>query len=113
VGGAVYSPLDETAPQPADQRTPLLFVPETVAVNCLVCIVSSDADVGDIDIEIAGLTVTVAEADLEVLARLVAVTEQLPGDGGGVYRPVEETVPQLAVQETEVSGAPVTVAENW
>lgn len=32
--GAVYSPLDETRPIEEDQRTPVLSVFSTVAVNC-------------------------------------------------------------------------------
>jgi hypothetical protein len=69
-------------------------------------------DAGETDIDTGGKMVTPADADFAVLARLVAVTEQDPCDDGGVYRPLEEIVPQLALQVTDVSGAPVTVEEN-
>ena len=67
----------ETAPPVADQVTAVFVEPVTVAVNCCVAPVSSAAETGEMDTAITGgvVTVTVAEADLVLLAWLVAVTE--------------------------------------
>ena len=51
-----------------------MLVPVTVAENCCVPPVRSEADVGDTEIATGAATVTVAEADLVVSAALVAVT---------------------------------------
>ena len=64
----------ETLPAAADQVTAVLLVPVTVAENCCVPPVWSDADVGESEIATGAATVTVAEADLVVSAALVAVT---------------------------------------
>ena len=58
------------------------------------------------------VTVTEAVAYLSVLAWLVALTIQVAGEVGAVYKPLEEIVPQVADQTTELSDAPVTVAKN-
>ena len=64
----------ETLPAATDQVTAVLLVPVTVAENCCVPPVRSEADVGDTEIATGAATVTVAEADLVVSAALVAVT---------------------------------------
>ena len=66
--------MEETLPAVADQVTAVLLVPVTVAENCCVPPVRSEADVGDTEIATGAATVTVAEADLVVSAALVAVT---------------------------------------
>ena len=68
--------MEETLPPVADQVTVVLLEPVTVAVNCCVPLVSSEAEAGEIVIETTGgeLTVTAAEADLVLSAMLVAVT---------------------------------------
>ena len=58
------------------------------------------------------LTVTVADADAEVLALLVAVTVYVPAVAGAVYRPLADIVPPVADQVTAVLLLPVTVAVN-
>jgi len=45
---------------------------------------------------IGALTVTVADADAEVLALLVAVTVYVPAVAGAVYRPLVDIVPPVA-----------------
>ena len=72
----MYRPLEDTLPPVADQVTAALLVPVTVAVNCFVPLVDSDADPGVMATATTGvaLTVTVADADLVVSAALVAVT---------------------------------------
>ena len=79
----MYSPALETVPTTAlppatpftCQLTAVLLVPLTVAVNCRVPPVVSEADVGEMLSETVGaVTVTVAEADLVVSATLVAFT---------------------------------------
>ena len=66
--------MEETLPAVADQVTAVLLVPVTVAENCSVLPVRSDADVGESEIATGAATVTVAEADLVLSAALVAVT---------------------------------------
>ena len=73
VAGAVYRPLLETVPPVADQVTAVLLVPLTVAVNCCVPPVCSDAEVGLMLTETT-VTDTVAETDFVLSATLVAVT---------------------------------------
>ena len=72
----MYKPAEVMAPPVADHVTTLFVVPVTVAVNCCVPPVCSEAEVGEMVIETTGvaLTVTAAEADLELSAALVAVT---------------------------------------
>ena len=71
-------------PAAADQVTAALLVPVTVAENCCVPPVWSDADVGDIETATGAATVTLAEADLVVSAALVAVTLYVPAVVGAV-----------------------------
>ena len=66
--------MEETLPAAADQVTAVLLAPLTVAENCCVPPVSSEAEAGEIDTATGALTVTVADADLVVSAALVAVT---------------------------------------
>ena len=61
-------------PAVADQVTVVLLEPLTLAVNCCVPPVSSEAEAGEIVTATGALTVTVAEADLVVSAALVEVT---------------------------------------
>lgn len=75
--------MDETVPPVALQVTAVLVVPVTVALNCCVALVSSDADVGVIATE-TDETVTVAEADFVGSATLVAVTLYVPAVLGAV-----------------------------
>jgi hypothetical protein len=73
----VYRPLLEIVPPLADQVTELFVLPVTVAVNCCVVPVCSDAEVG-LMLTVTGgggaVTVTVADADFVLSATLVAVT---------------------------------------
>jgi len=73
----------ETAPPVADQVTAVLLLPVTVAVNCCVAPVISEAVVGEM-VTATAVTVTVAEADLVVSATLVAVTVKVPAVPGAV-----------------------------
>jgi hypothetical protein len=76
VEGAVYRPVPEMLPPVADQLTPMFVVPLTLAVNCCVAPVESEAALGETEtVTLAGaVTVTVAEADFVLSAALVAVT---------------------------------------
>ena len=75
----------ETVPPVANQVTAVFVEPVTVAVNCCVAPVSSAAETGEMDTPTArAVTVTVAEADLVLLAWLVAVTEYVPALAGAV-----------------------------
>ena len=97
------------------QVTAVLLEPVTVAVNCCVPPVTSDAEVGVIEMPTTGgaaLTVTFADADLVLSAALVAVTANVPALPGAVYMPLEEMLPPLADQVTAVLLLPVTVAVN-
>ncbi len=104
----------ETVPPVVDHVTELLLNPVTVAVNCCVAPVNSDAELGLIETApvAEAVTVTVAVADLVVSAMLVAFTVYVPAVLGAVYRPKFEIVPALAVQVTEVFVFPATVAVN-
>ena len=87
VVGAVYRPLLETVPPVVDHVTAGLLVPLTVAVNCCVPPVCSDAELGLMltDTAAAGpLTSTVAEADAAVSATLLAMTTYEPAVLGAV-----------------------------
>ena len=72
VAGAVYRPVPSIAPhadpvQPAPERlqlTPKAFDPVTVAVNCCCAPVFSCLLVGEIEISMAVINVTWADADL-------------------------------------------------
>jgi hypothetical protein len=113
--GAVYNPEEETVPPVADQVTEALLLPETVAENCCVVPKAREIEFGLIETETAGwedVTVIEAEAVLELSAKLVAVTEYVPGIEGAVYKPAWLIEPPLADQLTDVFGAPVTFAEN-
>ena len=74
--GAVYRPAVEMLPPVADHVTAVLLLPVTVAANCCVPPVSSDAETGEtVTATTAGeVTVTVATADFVVSATLVALT---------------------------------------
>ena len=77
MAGAVYSPLLDTVPPLDDQVTDVFVLPVTVAVNCCVPPVCSEADVGLMLTATGGggaVTLTAAEADFAVSATLVAVT---------------------------------------
>ena len=100
-----------TVPPVADQVTLVLLLPVTLAVNCCVAPVISEAVVGEMETETA-VTVTVAEADLVVSATLVAVTVTLPAVAGAVKSPPVVMLPALAVQVTAGLLLPVTVAVN-
>ena len=74
--GAVYKPEEETLPPVADQVTAVLVDPLTVALNCAVPPVVTEAVVGaTLTLTTTGaVTVTVALADLVESAALVAFT---------------------------------------
>ena len=77
VAGAVYIPVLEIVPPVADQVTDVFVLPVTVAVNCWVAPVCTDAEVGLMLTTTGGggaVTVTVAEADFVGSATLVALT---------------------------------------
>ena len=78
--------MEEILPAVADQVTAVLLLPLTLAENCWLFPVCSEAAVGEIvsDTTGAALTVTVAEADLVVSAALVAVTVYVPAVVGAV-----------------------------
>ena len=112
MAGAVYSPTVVIVPPVAVQVTAVLVVPLTVAVNCCVPPVVSEAVVGLIATATGTVTVTVAEADFVVSATLVAVTVYVPAVAGAVYRPAVVIVPPVALHVTLVLVVPVTVAVN-
>jgi len=92
-----------------------LVLPVTVAVNCWVPPVSTEAEVGLMLTATTGggaLTVTVAEADFVLSATLVARTLKVPAVAGAVYRPAGEIVPPVADHVTAVLVVPVIVAVN-
>jgi len=111
----VYRPEVEIEPPVADHVTLLLVVPVTVAANCWVTPVCTDADVGLIEIPTGGalvVTAIVALALFVVSAALVALTVYVPAVVGAVYSPELETDPRDADQVTAVLVVPVTVAVN-
>jgi len=74
-------------PPVADHVTAVLLLPVTVAVNCCVAPVWSDAEVGLMLTATTGggeVTVTLAEADLVLSATLVARTLKVPAVAGAV-----------------------------
>jgi hypothetical protein len=112
----VKRPAGETAPPDADQMTDLsATLPCTAAVNCCVASVRMFAVAGEIEtpVTVGALTVTIADADFVLSARLVAVTVTLPAAAGAVRRPPAEIVPAevdhvMPLLET----VPETLAEN-
>ena len=96
--------------------TAVLLEPVTVAVNCSVPPEETVALVGEIEIATApgALTVTVDEAEMAVLAWLVAVTVTvvLEVTVGAVKSPEVEIDPALADQVTAVFVEPLTEAVN-
>jgi len=83
--GAVYRPDASIVPPDADQVTPVLLLPLTVAVNCCVLPEVIDAEPGFTDTETpdaAAATDTVAVAVAVLSAALVAVTVYVPGVEG-------------------------------
>jgi hypothetical protein len=115
--GAANKPLLEIVPADADQVTPVLVVPCTVAVNCLVFPDVRDVLVGEtvtVMGEAAGLTATFALALFVVSAALVAVTVTfvLLLTVGAVKRPLLETVPPVELQVTALLVEPLTAALN-
>lgn len=97
-----------------------MLEPLTVAVNCCVPLVTSEADAGEIETETgeietgtAGVTVTAADADTVLGAMLVAVTRKLPALLGAVYIPPEVMLPPLADQVTPVSQPPTAAVNCW
>lgn len=97
--------MDDTTPQadplqPAPvtvQLTAVFDVFVTVAVNCFCSPAGMVADVGEIDMATASVTVTSAVPDFVGSADEVAFTVTCGGTGterGGAYRPVALMVPQ-------------------
>ena len=101
--------------------TAVFVEPVTVAVNCCVAPVCTDAEVGAMVIPTV-VTVTVADADFVVSACETAVTVTVPEGAvaGAVYKPEVEIVPTVVFppvvlftcQVTAVFVEPVTVAVN-
>jgi hypothetical protein len=125
--GAVYKPLALTVPAvvfppttpSTDQVTPVLLVPCTVAVNCVVPFTNTVVEVCD-SVTVTPPTVTLALALLVGSATLVAVTVCPPVWAGAVYSPPVLIEPRDAFppavpstdQVTAVLLVPVTVAVN-
>jgi hypothetical protein len=68
-------PEVETVPPLAVHATDESAAPDTLAVNCCVPARRREVAIGVIEMETGAITVTVALADLELSATLVAVTE--------------------------------------
>src|ERR1017187_3551248 len=99
------------------QVTAVLVAPPTMAVNCWLCKAANVAEGGVREMLTAGLSVTVALADLLESATLVAVTVTvwaLAIEAGAVYRPAALMVPIIGLsdQVTAVLPVLVTVAEK-
>jgi hypothetical protein len=112
---AVNSPAAEIVPPVAVHVTPVFDEPVTVAANCFFPPAATDAEVGLIETATPGalaVTVTVALADFEGSATLVARTLKLPAVLPAVNSPAAEIVPPVAVHVTPVFDEPVTVAAN-
>ncbi len=60
--GPVYSPAEVILPPVADQVTAVFVVPVTVAANCCVPLVCSEAEVGEMDTATVVAVVVLAEA---------------------------------------------------
>jgi hypothetical protein len=119
--GAVSMPSAVIVPDEVFHVTALFAAfPCTLAVNCNVPPVPTEADAGDTVTDVmpegetgAALTVTVADADLVESATLVAVTVADPAFPGAVNSPAAEIDPLEAVQVTAVFVVlPCTVAVN-
>jgi hypothetical protein len=104
IDGAVYNPLVETVPTVefppaipfADHVTPVFVALLTLAVNCFVAEVWTEALVGETETETAAITVAVAVAVFVGSATLVPAIVTVAGEGkpaGAVYSPVDEIVP--------------------
>src|SRR5438309_3641 len=92
-----------------------VFVPVTVAVNCTVSLVATDAVAGDTatDVITGAATVIVTDADFAASALLVAVTVAVPAVVPAVYTPLVVIVPADAFHVTDLSPTvPATVAVN-
>lgn len=105
--GAVYSPVEETAPQEAPlqpgpvtlQFTAVFVVPVTVALNCCVLLSVTCTLAGEMLTATGPVIVTRALPDLLVSATEVAVTVTWFGLGavaGAVYSPLLLIVPHAA-----------------
>ena len=76
LNGAMYRPVDDTVPHAVPEQpepltlqvTPLLAVPETLAVNCCLPPTATCAEVGDILTATGRTSVTVAVLDFVVSA---------------------------------------------
>jgi hypothetical protein len=131
VAGAKYRPVEAIVPivvlppgMPLTAKvTDVLARPVMVTTNCAPRLVCTVVAVGLMAIVMEGRIVTLAEADLVVSARLVAVTVTGFGEGtevGAVYTPEVEMVPTaefpptmpLTLHVTAVLVVPVTVAVN-
>lgn len=105
--GAVNSPAFEMVPTDADQVTPVLLVPKTVAANCWPLPAVTVADEGDTEIltvVTTGATFTIALALLLLSAVLVArtVTVVAVVTLGATKFPEVVMLPALADQVTAV-----------
>src|SRR5271170_8098327 len=121
VDGAVYRPDELIVPAPAgivDHVTALLAALVTVAVNCAVCAVFSNAVAGVTPTAGDGSSVIAVDEDAVASARLLAVTITVCAAfmvAGAVYRPDELIVPApagLIDHVTALLAALVTVAVN-
>jgi molybdopterin biosynthesis enzyme MoaB len=105
VAPAVKTPEEEIVPKLVDQAMDLLVtVPWTVALNCSVPPVATDAVVGEMVMEFTtgAATVIVAVADFVLSAVLVTVIVAVPADVEAVKRPVELIVPEEVFQVTDL-----------
>ena len=114
--GAMNRPEALMFPEPliTDQFTPVLLLPETVAVNCCCPPWFTVADVGEMEIETLDDTVTAAVALFVVSAWLCAWTVSVSCTFGAVNKPDVLTVPVpfITDQVTPVFVVPETVAVN-
>jgi len=115
--GAVNNPAPEMEPAVVVQVTAWFEVFVTVAANCTVPPEETVVEAGEIATEIgcdAGPTVTVALADLDGAATLVAVTVivVVVDTVGAANNPVPEIEPAVVVQVTAWFEVFVTVAAN-
>jgi hypothetical protein len=116
--GAVNKPVLEIVPPVVDQVTAWFDVLATVAVNCCVPPEALVTDVGETETETRwcpdGWMVTVALADLDGAATLVAVTVivVVVDTAGAANNPVPEIEPAVVVQATAWFELFATVAAN-
>ena len=105
------------------QVTSWWIVPDTVALNCWLCLTGTLANAGDTETEIGSATSDIgALAIADRRAALFAITATVPDGmvGGAVYNPDDEIVPMVefppttpsTVQITRVSLVPDTEAMN-